>query len=204
MLLCWIIVALMCIKEIGSLGIRIVAIALSVLLFIKLIGRSEVPLNPHTFVFSFFQFFIRCILPILIAIVLLVFVSIQIIKYVTNFEQIIGILVLVTFAVCIRLFIVFGRTGEFTADYGAIKYIRGIHSNGERSTEEWYVIHSIKEVKETLNSIIIYGDIRKSYYKRHGLLTNLTSEEKINKLKVMKTFKNNRNLIKSLKILAKR
>jgi len=211
---CLVIVAFMWAKEIGSVGIKIVASALTVILFIKTISRTEVPLNPHTFIYSFFECFIHYILPRTIVIILLelllMFLSIQSMQHVTNPEPIIIISSVVAFGLFLRLLIVWGgHIGDrFTVDYGAIEYIRLAYidtknSNLEHSIEERYVIYSIKEIKETMDSIIIYGDIRKSYFRTHGMLTDLTREEKINELKVTKSFKNNRNLIKSLQILAK-
>lgn len=65
------------------------------------------------------------------------------------------------------------------------------------------IIKSIKEIKETMNSIIIYGDIMRNYYKCSGLSwSQMTDYENINYLKITKTFKNNKNLVKSLKILS--
>ena len=105
-------------KEIGNVEVKIFASALSGILFIKTISRAEVPLNPHTFVYSFFECFIHYILPRLIVIILLelllMFVSIQSIQHVTNTETIIIISAILAFGLFLKHFVTFNSSTFFS------------------------------------------------------------------------------------------
>lgn len=171
--------------------------------------KTELTKNYGVYKFSIIQYFLHEFLPKSIVIMLLIFLAIQIYKYIPKLEIIIYQLILISF-------IIFGITirrftrqisQEFTINSVTVEYEKEVYSDSVRNihryTKEKYVIHSIKEVKETISSIIIYGDIRKSYIESYNTVgTNNHVGPKINKLKLTKSFRNNKKLIKSLKNLS--
>lgn len=172
-----ILLIILCIAEAGSLNIRIIGIIFSIVLFIKTFSNYEVPLNEHTFVVSVFPFFIHYIIPKLIVIIpligILTIVTIYTGLYINNIVM--GVIILgivLTIAVWLKLAKLGLYAEKFTVDENIIRCIittrttrTSIDSNDIPSNalrDEYYDILYIKEVKETLNSIIIYGDILKT------------------------------------------
>ena len=62
-----------------------------------------------------------------------------------------------------------------------------------------YEFHSIKKIEQTLNEIIIYGDIikKESYVEISGRLIK-GKDQNLQKIKIVKCFKNNRQLVELL------
>lgn len=171
--------------------------------------KTELTKNYGVYKFSIIQYFLHEFLPKSIVIMLLIFLAIQIYKYIPKLEIIIYQLILISFIIFSITIRRFTRqiSQEFTINSVTVEYEKEVYSDSVRNihryTKEKYVIHSIKEVKETISSIIIYGDIRKSYIESYNTVgTNNHVGPKVNKLKLTKSFRNNRNLIKSLKILS--
>ena len=198
-------------KNVISGKLTIILFVLSIILLIKTFKNHTVPSNPHTFIFSFSKFLIHYILPrTIVLIISLPLFFILGIRFLNNEQKILfsGIIIFIIFLILITN-LRKNTSHEFTVDYENIIYKRRVYERYRERlgsdyiafVEEWYNIHSIKEIKETMNSIIIYGDIRKKYYESEGSFKKFTSEQKIDKLQIIKCFKKNRNLIKSLKII---
>lgn len=203
--------------EIVSLEIRCIGIILSIALFIKTFSQYEVPLNQHTFVFSIFSYFIHHFVPKLIVIILLMLILVIVVIYVGLYiTGVVFVTVLLGIVLVITLWIKLDKLGksaiEFTVDYGIIRCVCKKYNSykyrdlnyrlSSARRNEYYDILYIRKIKETINSIIIYGDIQKKveYYSKYGHMPTNSFEIKVDELRVSKNFKNNRNLIKSLKI----
>lgn len=172
----FVILSFICGMEIGSLEIRCIGIILSIALFIKTFSQYEVPLNQHTFVFSGFSYLIHYLVPKLIVIIPLVVILVIVVIYIGLYiTGIVFLAVLLGIVLVTTVWIKLDKLGksaiEFTVDYGVIRcvcknYYRYKYRDldkiqPESRRDEYYDILYIKKIKETINSIIIYGDIQK-------------------------------------------
>ena len=194
-------------KKIGNDNFRICSVILgSIIVCATVIKHQETLCPTHTYTFSFFQYIIHCFIPKIIVL----YVGCLVVKKITNeeisyiFLHIISLFILIY--ICSReLYKMIPQ--RFTVDYGNIEYSHlGLNFWGNITSmytvRENYRIYGIKEVKETLNSIIIYANIEKSMAYHKNMRMDYKNGKEIKKLKIKKSFYNNKNLIKSLKICA--
>lgn len=185
--------------------------------------KNELLSCPNVFKFSFLQYFIHSIMPKATVIALLTILISQLIK--NNVYDSKSVLTVIYIVEAFILFYAFltdlcnKATQKFTVESGRIEYERPYFSplvgNPHRLHDDkddyrtmgkyeiYYNIHFVKKVEERFNSIVIYGDVTKTFIKRYGSSNYNRKSTKTNKLKVTKSFKNNKKLIKSLQILAK-
>lgn len=203
---------------IANFGIENIASILIIIIgTIALIYAINKPLSipppPHTFTFSFPQYFLHCFMPKVFSIILIILIAFPIVK--NHIANPVGMLIFFIIISSYILFIIILVElislvpQSFTVDYGCIQYQ---HSNiysypskdmiSRYASYTYYDIYSIKKVTETFNKIIIYGYIEKHRSEHSPSGVQLSSSQRFSCLKVPKSFKNNKNLIKALKIYA--
>ena len=104
-------------------------------------------------------------------------------------------------------------TEKFTVEYGLVRYEHErrelfnviynynlVHRYGY-FTVVYYDFSSIKHVHESINSIVIYANIRKQVSITYpGKIVNKPAKN-LNKIRLTKSFSSNKNLIKALRML---
>lgn len=180
-----------------------------------IIKYSKMPPTPHTYTFSLLQYFLHNLIYKIILMISLVLILLKL-----DFGMYISLIIIITL---ITLFFTFlyqllkKSTERFTVEYGLIQYqherreffwwdgnndVNSVHESSY-FTVVYYDIKSIKKVKETFNNIIIYADIEKNIHMNQPGRTIKRKPKKMEKLKLSKSFINNKNLVKSLKMCIK-
>lgn len=192
-------------------------------LVVTIVNDKNIPPSPHTFVYSFSQYFIHRLIYQIAVLVLVIWLPLQLENKIygivsTNKTILIFIYIAGIIALLLRFYYQFAKstTSKFIVETGTIRYeheridlLRNTAYDPDTLdryryfTNVYYQIYSIKKVKETLNEIIIYGNIEKTVVWTRPGDTQRSKPKQMEMLKVPKIFKNNQNLIKALKICEK-
>lgn len=168
--------------------------------------------QPNTYKYSFIRYFIHSLIYKLIFLVAMFWLPLYLRKQEVPLIKENPILIIIWWIIefGIMLFWAFkwaeNSTSSFTIERGNVVYEHKKPNNALQQEERgkwdlhiYYRIKSISKVRMYPNSIVIYGDIKKemSYYGGAGRPENYRSRNK-NKLRVIKCFKNNGELIQKL------
>lgn len=179
-----------------------------------IIKYSKMPPPPHTYIFSLFQYFIH---NLIYKIILLILLIIGLINIDNPIISIILIIALITLFFTFLYQLLKKSTERFTVEYGFIQYQHerrelfwwdgnsdenSVHANSY-FTVIYYDIKNIKKIIENINSIVIFADIEKNIHMNRPGQVIKRSPKKLNKLKITKSFINNKNLVKSLQMCSK-
>lgn len=196
-----------------------IAIFIGIGIFAYIIFKySELPPDPHTFSFSFKQYFIHNLIYKIIIYVFLIWALIHFADKITKLDN--GIIFIILWMIfMIILFYVFlyqlmkKSSEKFIVEHNLIRYeyerkelFRVIYNDDSVHRYEYFTIvsydfSSIKHVYESINSIIIYANIKKQVSINYPGKEVNKPVKNLNKIRITKSFSNNKNLIKALKIL---